>query len=441
MWHCKSTLAAPQKCGDPTTLPILPLVMIQTIMEYLAPADLLKFCFLSKEMQSFVSIAAVVRSALLSGGNAKKTVDELFSLIQNKSIYPPSPLRLLRLVNGKVCEFCGKNKCQAVRKAYGVYACWHCTTKRRMSKAFRKGGPIYDDNKEVCDAIFDSKRVTKKMYWWREVTDHIDILRGIKRARKYRIESRLETRFDPETQQLRNTLHIRDFKNYLWRKPTFAINEEMIGPIITYSHIDGMIGTVNAFIADLGITAVHAVELYFVGTQPAHYEDMYQEFIDAYKSHLKVSEERHRYRKWKKVTSSCDWKTERMANTIKILNTLQALVSHPGARELICYEVNKAFWVQDKQYKKVPCVVFRNKWVQALIQRNLRAPSKTTKGALVRVARKIDEFWEQHVAYNQEPRTSEFSDIPHWRDRRQRRRHHANLLAVNGGNQQQNDET
>ena len=44
-----------------------------------------------------------------------------------KSIYPPSALRLLCLVNGVRCEICTQNPVNHVRKGYAIFVCWNCT--------------------------------------------------------------------------------------------------------------------------------------------------------------------------------------------------------------------------------------------------------------------------------------------------------------------------
>lgn len=88
----------------------------------------------------------VVKSSLYHGGYAMKSVQNLAVLMLKKAIYPPSAMRLLRLANGKRCEFClnapispSRNRGllfqfkqnvnplpRFVRPTCGLFACWNC---------------------------------------------------------------------------------------------------------------------------------------------------------------------------------------------------------------------------------------------------------------------------------------------------------------------------
>ena len=66
----------------------------------------------------------VVRAAMSAGGNAKTSVNEICRLEENASIYPPSPMRLLHLVNGKRCEIFLQHSVSHVRVDFGNFVCW-----------------------------------------------------------------------------------------------------------------------------------------------------------------------------------------------------------------------------------------------------------------------------------------------------------------------------
>ena len=107
------------------------------VMEFLAPKELYRLAFTSKSLLQRVTTRMVVRSAMMSGGNAAKTINELHPLMKAGSISLPSPARLLRLVNGKTCEqACCMAKVNHVRPGYGVFLCWECTT-QWYTKAFK----------------------------------------------------------------------------------------------------------------------------------------------------------------------------------------------------------------------------------------------------------------------------------------------------------------
>ena len=53
-----------------------------------------------------LTYAHVIRSAMLSGGYASISAKNLVQLVRKRSIFVPSPIRMLRLMNGKRCEKC-----------------------------------------------------------------------------------------------------------------------------------------------------------------------------------------------------------------------------------------------------------------------------------------------------------------------------------------------
>lgn len=96
------------------------------VMEFLGPKELYRMAFTCKSLRSKVTTRLVVRSAIMQGGHAATTVSELYNLMKSKSIHAPSALRLLRLVNGKRCEWCNINKLNYVRPGFGVFLCRPC---------------------------------------------------------------------------------------------------------------------------------------------------------------------------------------------------------------------------------------------------------------------------------------------------------------------------
>jgi len=97
--------AKKRSSGDSAPIPLDAMV---NVMEFLPPRSLYNIALTCKSLREMVTTKMVVQSALIHGGHAKKTMEELYKLMKNQSIYPPSPLRLLRLANGKTCEFCVK---------------------------------------------------------------------------------------------------------------------------------------------------------------------------------------------------------------------------------------------------------------------------------------------------------------------------------------------
>jgi hypothetical protein len=108
---------------------------LDTLLAFLDVKSLFRFAFSSKRFGQIVTHEHVVRSALISGGHAKKTIAEVIELaLKLKTIYLPTPLRLLRLANGKTCE---TQSCSAlvnhIRHGYGLFCCWGCLVDRTMA--------------------------------------------------------------------------------------------------------------------------------------------------------------------------------------------------------------------------------------------------------------------------------------------------------------------
>jgi hypothetical protein len=91
----------------PSSLPV-DIDALFLVMDYLPPRELLSLTLCSKELVANLTVAKVVKSALTQGGLPAKTIRHLLPMYKNQSIYPDSPLRLLRLVNGRRCELCLK---------------------------------------------------------------------------------------------------------------------------------------------------------------------------------------------------------------------------------------------------------------------------------------------------------------------------------------------
>ena len=84
----------------------IPVDAMVNVMEFLPPRSLYNIALTCKPLREMVTVKMVVQSALIHGGNPKKTMEELYALMRAHSMHIPSPLRLLRLVNSKTCEFC-----------------------------------------------------------------------------------------------------------------------------------------------------------------------------------------------------------------------------------------------------------------------------------------------------------------------------------------------
>mmetsp|Transcript_55974 Transcript_55974/g.135422 ORF Transcript_55974/g.135422 Transcript_55974/m.135422 type:complete len:167 (+) Transcript_55974:244-744(+) len=140
-------------------------------MEFLSPRQLYNVSLTCKSLWKLVTTEIVVKSALIHGGHARRTMEELYQLMSQHSIHVPSPLRLLRLANGKRCKFCCGEKVNFVRPGLGVFACWECITGRGLTKAWKLAWARYRDHGEEYDNIFKYRRLAinirgEKGYMW-----------------------------------------------------------------------------------------------------------------------------------------------------------------------------------------------------------------------------------------------------------------------------------
>jgi len=139
------------------------------VMEFLAPKELYNLAFSSNLLLEKLTTRMVVRSAMISGGHARTTMNELYPLMKAGSIHSPSPARLLRLVNGKKCEACHREKVNHVRPGYGVFICWDCTTKR-FTKAVKTSWVRVARSARYQDILENQKRVVahgQNNYTWK----------------------------------------------------------------------------------------------------------------------------------------------------------------------------------------------------------------------------------------------------------------------------------
>lgn len=101
----------------------------------------------------------VVRSAMMQCGHSKTSMERLVPLIEQRCIWTPSPIRMLRLVNGRTCERCNKGRVHLVSDNYGVFFCFHGCIQDTSTKgvAFNnKWSPFLVDQPRIAKAAYSS---------------------------------------------------------------------------------------------------------------------------------------------------------------------------------------------------------------------------------------------------------------------------------------------
>ena len=167
------------------------------LMAHVAPnlnyMDLFSLVKTTKEMRSRLTHEHALTAVLLNaddkfGKNAKATIRNVLSLYAEGKIHKPSPMRLLRLANGKRCEVgppCDTPEARKVVKTrpdWGLFCCWPHTVGASVEISLSK----------------------KSLKTWGATIS------------------------DPRTCQ-----HSMSNKTFLWKKPMTAADGEKIGPIVT----------------------------------------------------------------------------------------------------------------------------------------------------------------------------------------------------------------
>lgn len=101
----------------------------------------------------------VVRSAMMQGGHSKTNMERLFALIEKRCIWIPSPLRMLRLVNGRTCERCFQGRVHLVSENFGVFYCFHGCIQDVSTKGVvfnNKWSPFLVDKQRIAKAAYSS---------------------------------------------------------------------------------------------------------------------------------------------------------------------------------------------------------------------------------------------------------------------------------------------
>jgi hypothetical protein len=297
------------------------------VMQFLSPRDLLRLAFTCNALQQKLSTTLVVRSALMSGGNGAATIKELYPLMKSKSIHPPSPQRLLRLVNGKLCEHCLSRKVNHIRPHYGVLVCWDCLTEN------------------LTTMLRQTSRDFKKLPGYRTITEYERVV-----ANRY------------------------GTKLYCWANPlTSRHGQVKIGPLVTFGQIER---AAHAYKNDIPIEA-----LFDENSFPP--ESDYQEFVTAYEESKEDAKGAQKYRMDKKANAKRKTAQVKMTKSLEIVAKLQVLLDEPW--NLFCLQHEPTHWTG-----KSPCLRFHSPLVYKMLEEYVTSPSKAKPKVLKEIASKLN---------------------------------------------------
>lgn len=130
--------------------------ILTTVFAYLEPQALLRAATCSRRTLRLLSLDHVVKAVLARGtSTGLANVQNTIKLLRARSIFPPSPLRLLRLACARKCEnrFCtasARPKC--AREEFGLFWCWPCNRDGGAVQVSRGAYGFALDHERVCKA-------------------------------------------------------------------------------------------------------------------------------------------------------------------------------------------------------------------------------------------------------------------------------------------------
>ena len=138
-------MANKQTNSDPVHLFNCDVEMTRQIMSFLHPKQMYTVAHCSKVTMAAVNIEDVVFNCLNAGGGAMKSIMALYPLMKKGAIYTMSPVRMLELCVGTVCEYCKRSEnytgepkmTYCVRPTFGIKACVGCLMQEGNSPFYR----------------------------------------------------------------------------------------------------------------------------------------------------------------------------------------------------------------------------------------------------------------------------------------------------------------
>ena len=126
---------------------LVPEVLFQ-IAAYLEPRELFNLVFLNQKV------------------HAMTTLEEILVLLNAKSIYPPSAVRLFCLINGIRCEICNERCVNHARKGYAIFVCWHCVTKGGMTTMIKCRDLNHNLMSSAMSKLLSNERLASSPHGW-----------------------------------------------------------------------------------------------------------------------------------------------------------------------------------------------------------------------------------------------------------------------------------
>ena len=347
-------------------------VIKKHIFPFLGLRELFRFSQTNKELKNSVNMNMAVRSAMLHSRYSLESMRILKTLIDKRSIYPPTVDRVMRISLGKICEICLKHRVQHVRIPHGLFACWRCV-KRYTERFSKKQDSLFDKNKEVGTMFLaELNRMYDHCFGERPVNRLTDPAgqRQLQLARSKGLSVRVTSQAPFPYVYL-----VGDLFTYLWIKNYFDHFNTRVGPIVTYEMVvtDGLEHLVQVGINSDHLICDHASHLKRLVCEPPEDDPLYHEFINAFETNFEYAkmawyskqvqrEMRHNLHVHKKIKVAID-----------MIERLKYEMDQPCLNDLLHYHVNENF------QKKIPRnrpLKMNVRWVEDLLKQALTCPSK-----------------------------------------------------------------
>ena len=375
-----------------------------------------------------IPVGTVVRTCLMSGGKAKKTMDKLCPLIKKRSIHPPSARRLLTLATGIFCEYCKNttklydknNYVKFVRDPYGLHVCWRCATTRQRSKRLSKIGSSFRNNKFGYHCVLDHDRTACKKMGDRLLDDNSCI-----EERRWALVNNVSVSSENS---------VFDLHNYMWKIPYTDSHGERAGPIMTHNHALILIRQLE------GLTSLEEMnwmcDFYINEVLQASSTNhpLYTQFEQSYDDTIERACFNKEVKRLHKMNMSIEWRLRKINNAKNLLKAIQSKVTIPRIACLLTdYKLNLHFLNKTKirqrhrprnQDRQVP-LLMNHYWVHNILKNALSAPTKCTKRQISELASSLDteeggdrmlmSNFDDNIFYlYEEPRVIALNRRPSW---------------------------
>ena len=402
---------------------ILPLDILVMMFPYLLPRDLMALSHASKSLLGALTMHVVVRSALMTGGNARKNMSILYTWMTQRVILPFSPARALKIACAwPTCEMCGgeHGTSRILRSPWCLIWCWRCIRKNKATLAFRKETRMYYSDPETFNDMLDHTRIAKKAYGYRSV------LRGghgktvIRRSQVITHERERASRNNISEQwieltndeAIKEALHqkralteignwdrphlwvyqVKDRINYLISKPMYNAYGEQIGPFMTHKDIIPLFERIKDS-KERGIPTNMAVDTYLryeLGA-PDHASPCYTNFINVYDDLLAEVHDREKRSKYARKMRQSVAKFSKMKKCDSIMEKIRDKVRSERAKQYVQWMINHELMRMERGYSQIPPLIVFDPWMRVRLNPILLAPTQTRFSLMVEIADEIDD--------------------------------------------------